>query len=304
MPHLFFLVFIISFAVMTGAFLLGLLYYQKETALWKFKGCLFLGFILFLFLSSGIRFYFSEIAGVEDNPLRQFLQVLYVIGYSLLIYYLPATINYMLRRPWSRGRLFWILFASVSYFIAGIIAMIKGLSPTWNLPLGFIFFMAFGFVVIDALRSLPLIRDKRGRLTVTLLFSGTFIFLPLLLVVRMTQALFYPEMDYEMLLFPLQIFYFLWLALVIIPFLMNRILISDTIPLPLSEKPQSFFEEKGITTREREIILFLEKGLTYKEIGRELFISANTVSNHVASIYKKTGQRSRVEMLNSLRSEA
>lgn len=289
---------------MTGAFLLGLLYYQKENVLWKFKGCIFLGFILFLFLSSGIRFYFAEIAGSGDNPIRKFLQVLYVIGYSLLIYYLPATINYILRRPWSRGRLSWILFASVSYFVAGIIAMINGLSPTWNLPLGVIFFLSFVFILIDAFRSLPLIRDKRGRMTVTLLFSGTFIFLPLLLIVRMTQAIFFPEMNYELLLFPLQTLYFLWLALVLIQFLMNRILISDAIPLPLSEKPASFFEERGITSREREIILFLEKGLTYKEIGRELFISANTVSNHVASIYKKTGQRSRVEMLNTLRAEA
>jgi DNA-binding CsgD family transcriptional regulator len=233
-----------------------------------------------------------------------FLRVIYVLGYSLLIYYLQATINYILSRPWTRERLIWILTASISYFIAGVFLLIKGLSPVWNLPLGIFFFTAFIFVLIDALHSLPLIRDQRGRVSVTLLFAGTFLFLPLLLVVRMIGSLFFPETDSEVLLFPVQTLYFLWLAVVLVQFLMNRILTSDLVPLPLSEKPASFFENKGITSREIEIILLLEKGLTYKEIGRDLFISANTVSNHVASIYKKTGQRSRVEMLNSLRGES
>jgi len=289
---------------MNASFFLAILYYYKEKVLWKFKGCLFLGFILFLFFTSGIKFYFSEIAGWDDNIFRMFLRIIYVIGYSLLIYYLPATINYMLKRPWSKGRLSWILTASASYLIAGIFLLTKGLSPVWNLPLGILFFTSFVFVLIDAFNSLPLIRDKRGRLSVTLLFAGTFIFLPLLLIVRMMGSLFFAGTETEVLLFPVQTLYFLWLAVVLLQFLMNRILNSDSIPLPLSEKPQAFFEEWGITSREREIILFLEKGLTYKEIGRELFISANTVSNHVASIYKKTGQRSRVEMLNSLRGKS
>ena len=193
--------------------------------------------------------------------------------------------------------------ASVSYFISGVVLLIKGISPVWNLPQGFFFFTAFVFVLIDAFRSLPLIRDKRVRLTVTLIFSGTFIFLPILMLVRILGDLFYPGMESELLLFPVQTMYFNWIAGVLVYFLMNRILNSDKVPLPLSEKPLSFFEERGITGREREIILFLETGLTYKEIGGELFISANTVSNHVASIYKKTGQRSRVEMLNALRGE-
>lgn len=264
----------------------------------------FLGYILFLFLISGLRFYFYEIVGLENYTIRIIIRILYVTGYSLLIYYLPATINYLLKRPWTRNRLTWIILSAVSYFAAGLFVMFKGLSPIWNLPLGAFFFFAFVFVLVDALRSLPLIRDKRGRMTVTLLFTGTFLFLPVLLLVRITGGFFYPLFDNELLLFPVQTIYYLWLAVVLIGFLMNRILISDAVPLPLSEKPLSFFEDLGITSREREIILFLEKGLTYKEIARELFISANTVSNHVASIYKKTGQRSRVEMLNSLRGEA
>jgi len=301
LKHLIFFFFIASFALMCAAFSLGVLYYRKDKILWKFKGLLFLAYILFLFFLAGIRFYVSELAGLDQSIFYSFLRFLYVIGYSLLIYYLPATINYLLNRPWKRNRLIWVIVASLSYFCAGIVLMIRGITPIWNLPLGAFFFIAFIFVLLDAFRSLPLIRDSRGRLTVTLLFAGTFIFLPLLLIVRMIGSQFFTNPDNYLLFFPVQTFYFLWLSLVLVQFLMLRILEADAVPLPLSEQPLSFFEARGITPRERDIILCLEKGLTYKEIGQELYISSHTVSNHVASIYKKTGVRSRVEMLNELR---
>ncbi len=301
MKHLILFFFIIAFACMNAAFFMGLLYYLKEKKVWKFKGLLFLGYILFLFFLSGMGYYMTEVAGIGESVFYNLFRILYVIGYSLLIYYLPATINYLLNRPWKRNRLFWIILASFSYFCAGIVLMLNGISPLWNLPLGLFFFTALVFVLLDGLRSLPLVRDNRGRQTVTLLYAGTFIFLPLLLVVRIIGSNFYTDMEKHTLYFPVQTFYFLWLAVVLIKFMIFRILASDVIPLPLSERPLSFFEEKGITSRERDIILCLEKGLTYKEIGQELFISSHTVSNHVASIYKKIGVRSRVEMLNALR---
>ena len=94
---------------MTAAFILGVLYHLKEKKLWKFKGCLFLGYILFLLFTSGLRFYLYEIAGLRSDAVRIAVRLLYVTGYSLLIYYLPATINYLLNRPWKRTRLLWIL---------------------------------------------------------------------------------------------------------------------------------------------------------------------------------------------------
>ena len=301
MKHFVLFFFIVAYASMNAAFFMGLLYYLKDKKLWKFKGLFFLGYILFLFLLSGIVYYLTAIAGLDRTFLFNLFRYLYLIGCSLLIYYLPATINYLLNRPWKVNRLFWIILASLSYFCAGLLMMLKGVSPLWNLPLGLFFFTALFFVLLDGLRSLPLVRDTRGRITVTLLYTGTFIFLPLVLIVRIVGSQFNANLEEHALYFPVQILYFLWLALVLIQFLIFRILASDRVPLPLSGRPLAFFEKRGITSRERDIILCLEKGLTYKEIGQELFISSHTVSNHVASIYKKTGVRSRVEMLNSLR---
>ncbi|HTX71377.1 MAG TPA: LuxR C-terminal-related transcriptional regulator [Rectinemataceae bacterium] len=52
----------------------------------------------------------------------------------------------------------------------------------------------------------------------------------------------------------------------------------------------------GITARERSIILMLMQGITNKEIADALFIAPNTVKNHIANIYQKTGAGTRVEL--------
>ena len=61
--------------------------------------------------------------------------------------------------------------------------------------------------------------------------------------------------------------------------------------------------ESLLTAREREIATFVVDGLTYKQIGAELFISPKTVEHHVARIRQKLGASSRAEMLTALRTQ-
>lgn len=44
---------------------------------------------------------------------------------------------------------------------------------------------------------------------------------------------------------------------------------------------------EGLSEREREVLQYVARGLSYKEIGEELFISAKTVENHTRNILKK-----------------
>lgn len=55
-----------------------------------------------------------------------------------------------------------------------------------------------------------------------------------------------------------------------------------------------------ITEREFEVIKLIKAGLTNKEIASELSISVNTVNNHIANIFSKTGVGSRIDLLNLL----
>lgn len=56
----------------------------------------------------------------------------------------------------------------------------------------------------------------------------------------------------------------------------------------------------GFTTREQEILHALAKGLAYKEIADQLFISIETVRTYLRKIYEKLQVHSKVEALNKV----
>lgn len=56
-----------------------------------------------------------------------------------------------------------------------------------------------------------------------------------------------------------------------------------------------------LTEREEEVANLVTQGIAYKDIGRQLFISAKTVEHHVARIKNRVGATSRAELLAALR---
>jgi DNA-binding NarL/FixJ family response regulator len=51
-----------------------------------------------------------------------------------------------------------------------------------------------------------------------------------------------------------------------------------------------------LTNREREVLRLIAQGYTYREIARELFISAKTVESHVSSVLRKLQLSSRHQL--------
>lgn len=82
---------------------------------------------------------------------------------------------------------------------------------------------------------------------------------------------------------------------------LNTILKSSVETKPSSEERFNFnciqFE---LTQREIEIVKYIEKGCSYKEIGNNLFISDRTVEKHVQNIFMKVEVGSKIELLNKL----
>lgn len=54
-------------------------------------------------------------------------------------------------------------------------------------------------------------------------------------------------------------------------------------------------DRSGLTERELEVLAQVARGLTNRDIARELKVAENTVKNHVRNILDKLGLRSRVE---------
>ena len=61
----------------------------------------------------------------------------------------------------------------------------------------------------------------------------------------------------------------------------------------LKNRDLSATRRPSLTGREVEILQWIAEGRTSREIGEELFISENTVKNHVRNILDKLGMRSR-----------
>lgn len=58
----------------------------------------------------------------------------------------------------------------------------------------------------------------------------------------------------------------------------------------------NILENTKLTERELEVLQYVVKGLTNREIANILMITHHTVKAHVASIIKKMGVRNRVEI--------
>jgi two-component system, NarL family, nitrate/nitrite response regulator NarL len=67
---------------------------------------------------------------------------------------------------------------------------------------------------------------------------------------------------------------------------------SNSKPIPLLDKP---LDHERLTPRESEVLTYLSKGFTIKEIANLMGIKWFTVNDHIKSIYKKLNVSSRAE---------
>lgn len=68
--------------------------------------------------------------------------------------------------------------------------------------------------------------------------------------------------------------------------------------LPKLNRTQRCLGE-DLSDREREILGFLARGMTNKVIAAELFLSVNTIRNHVQSVLAKLGAHSKLEAVST-----
>jgi len=101
-------------------------------------------------------------------------------------------------------------------------------------------------------------------------------------------------------------FIFLFFTSSVLPVLSIRSYLIQSIPVPESKldgigNMEQFINEFGISKREQEIIQKICLGKSNREISEELFITLQTVKDHVYRIFLKTGVKNRIQLSNLIR---
>ena len=104
------------------------------------------------------------------------------------------------------------------------------------------------------------------------------------------------------------IFIFIFLSWHLIPILFLNLYLekyhgqSSSLQDDFETKLIEFSGKFEISKREREVIQLICKGQTNQEIGDALFISLQTVKDHIHRIFIKTGVKNRIQLTNMIRS--
>ena len=76
----------------------------------------------------------------------------------------------------------------------------------------------------------------------------------------------------------------------------------EKVVLSLQQKNKNSFLDV-LTFIEKEIVSLVEKGLSYKQMSDQLFVTTYTVNYHLKNIYKKLSIHSKSELLSRLMEE-
>ena len=159
---------------------------------------------------------------------------------------------------------------------------------------------AFG-AILQLLRS-ETRQEKKERNKGILLFSGLYLILFSIILVSLTLSLFIDREHADMytLVNVLTMILYNFLPLIWLR-RFGGLLGMNEISGKSFNISNDMFDRFGISAREREIIHQVCQGKSNREIARDLFISQQTVKDHNKNIFRKTGVKNRVQLVNLFR---
>lgn len=309
MKHIILLLFIIFFVPSIGAIILGSFYYIKgKQSILKYLiySDLFLSAYVILDI---LNYYFA--INLLDYPesFRVFIMLGLLVTSIGLVYYLTQFAFEITRKNFNK-------FNKNTYYIFSIIALV-GMSVLYILykqrvfdyyfTLHIGFFMSNIFIALGSTYNILLIHVNREK--ISLAIRGTmdvvvkiiFILIPTSIVLNVIN--YNVKFDYPIPLSPVASFFVNFFAI----YFARKVFLSEKIENQMKQLPwdednhkkifKDYLREYNITERELEIIELVLEGLSNQKIGETLFISPNTVKNHIYNIYKKMDIKNRYELI-------
>ena len=245
----------------------------------------------------------------SNNIFNMLYFFILTLAMALMLYFIPAFLYRFLKIKWSIKTNLFYLILSVFYFVLSII----GILTSFNIYIlsSMIFYISIFYLLVVGFLNYKNIEDKTIKFIVKVLGIITILIYPVLiyqLIIYRKDFMNINSIDVTLMLFYtwwnlVMLGYLLWYFISMIKSNNNRI--SDSLCEKNDESDNNIkLEDKievngfNLTKREKQILSYLLSGKTNKEISLIFDISLNTVNNHVANIYYKSGVKNRVELVN------
>lgn len=229
-------------------------------------------------------------SGTPSFVLTLIWRILLKADCAFLLVFIPYFTTWLIAHPWKQPWKSFFFILSALYLVTGIFSLMMPSRAILEITDYFLCFFVIFFCIVVMLKNLSGISDKGVRTMCLTVIITAFSILPLLISGLVWQAMRALSIPLVFIAFGIVIMVFLFLALA-------RQDEKDTeeVHHELSLEDLSSYH---ITEREFSVIQLIRQGLTNKEIAASLDISVNTVNNHIANVFSKTGVRSRIDLLN------
>lgn len=309
------ILYLIAFIIGFSTILYSIIYYIIERVTWLKYYIVFLSTFGFLLLIRAVKLLsFLTIPLFLSNSIFNILYFFALsISMALMLYFIPAFLYRFLKLKWTVRENIQYLILSVIFFVISILGIL--LNFNFYIMANVIFYISILYLFVLGFLHYKNIKDDTIKFMVKILGLITIFIYPILvyqLILLNKNTLDIGSIDITLVLF------YIWWNLVMLGYLswyfigiiknknifvnkesINKDLGNNEKQENINKNIQSIKEESiNLTKREKEILSFLLAGKTNKEVALILDISLNTVNNHVANIYDKSGVKNRVELVN------
>lgn len=231
-------------------------------------------------------------SGIPLIVLNYVFEAFFIIDTSFVVVFVCRFVNWLIARPMSKIEIASTFVVGILYFIVSVLSSIINY-PILSTIQPLLATLNVCYCITFILLSRKTISNALVRDALFVFFIVTLTTIPLLVI----SSVWY---DFRQLAFSIiELAYFivhLTFMFISMEKAENRRQKGADEEIKLED-----LQEFHITEREFEVIKLIKKGMTNKEIGYELGISVNTVNNHIANIFQKTGVKSRIDLLNVLK---
>ena len=308
------ILYLIAFIIGFSTIIYSIIYYIIERITWLKYYIIFLSVFGFLLLIRAVKLIsFLAVPSFFSNEIFNTLYIFILsVSMSLMLYFIPAFLYRFLGLKWAVKENIGYLILSVIFFVLSILGIL--LHFNFYIIANRIFYLSILYLFILGFINYKNLKDGTIKFIVKILGLITIFIYPILvyqLIILNKNTFDIGSIDITLILFYIwwnlvMLGYLLWYFISIIKnknmFVNKELIKSNSSNIKEKEiinKPQLKKEEEiNLTKREKEILFYLLSGKTNKEVSIILKISLNTVNNHVANIYDKSGVKNRVELVN------